>query len=154
MFGDDIIDSEVPVLKQLIEEHEKHNCNVIGVGEVPDELIQNYGIVKYANENIVADFIEKPKLEEAPSNHALHGRLVLNSKLLSEVLNCTKHSNNEYYIPELLRNSDEELRAVKYDGTYYDIGSHVGYIKANIAYGLKKESIKKDLVEFIKNIGE
>jgi len=154
MFGDDLIDSEIPVLKQLIDEHELHNCNVVGVGEVPRKLIPNYGIVKYEKENIVCEFVEKPKLEEAPSNHALQGRLVLSSTLLDKILLCEKHANNEYYIPEVLMNSNEELRAVKYDGTYYDIGSHVGYIKANIAYGFKNEKIKEELLEFIKNMGE
>lgn len=154
MFGDDLIDSEVPVLKQLIQEHELYNCNVIGVGEVPEELIPNYGIVKYIKDNIVCEFVEKPRIEDAPSNHALQGRLVLSSTILNNVLNSEKHDNNEYYIPEVLMNSNEELRAKKYDGKYYDIGSHLGYIKANIAYGLKKDKIKEDLLDFIKNIGE
>lgn len=154
MFGDDIIDSEVPALQQLIDEHELHNCNVVGVGEVPMELVPNYGIIKYKEDNIIETIIEKPRLEEAPSNHAIQGRMLVNSTIFDKILKGKKHDNNEYYLAEIIMDLDEEVRAIKMNGTYYDIGSHAGYIKANLVYGLKKENIKKDLLEYIKNIGE
>lgn len=154
MYGDDLIDAEVPVLKQVIEEYEKHDCNVIGVGEVPVENVSNYGIVKYKYDNVVDVFVEKPKNEEAPSNHALHGRFVLKSSVFDHILTAEKHKNNEYFLPEILANMDEELRAKKYNGTYYDIGSHAGYVKANIAYGLKDDKAREDIFDFIKKIGD
>lgn len=154
IYGDDLIDAKVPALKQLIECHEKYNCNVIGVGEVPMELVSNYGVVKYKKDNIVECFVEKPSREEAPSNHALHGRFIIHSSIFANILTAEKHRKNEYYLPEILANMDKELRAQKYIGTYYDIGSHFGYLKANIAYGLKEDSIKEELLKYMKNLGD
>ncbi len=154
MFGDDLIDAEVPALKQLIMEHEKYNCNVVGVGRVPDELVSKFGIIKFSHDNVVADFVEKPRLEDAPSNFALQGRLVLHSTIFDKVLESEKHKNNEYYIPDVLMILNEELRALEYSGKYYDIGSHQGYVMANVAYGLKEKDIKDELLKMLKNLGE
>lgn len=151
IYGDDLIDAEIPALKQLITEHERHTCNVIGVGTVPHELVSNYGVVAYREDNIVSGIIEKPSIEEAPSNHVLQGRLILNSTIFSQILTCPKHNNNEYYLPEALMSLNEEIRALKYQGQYYDIGNKLGYIKANIAYGLKDQSIKEDLLKYLEN---
>ena len=152
IFGDDLFDYDTPCLKQLIIECEKNNCNVAGTGEVKKELIPNYGIVKYKNDNIVETIVEKPKLEDAPSNEAIQGRYILHGTFFDKVLTSEKHDNNEYFLPEVLFNLNEEVRAVKLDGTYYDIGSHVGYIKANIVFGLKKDNIKDELKDFMKEV--
>lgn len=152
MYGDDLIKANQPVLKQLILEHEKNNCNVIGVGEVPFAKVSNYGVVAYKEDNIVSGIIEKPKLEEAPSNHVLQGRLILNSTIFDKILTSPKHNNNEYYLPEALMSLNEEVRAVKYQGNYYDIGNKLGYLKANIAYGLEDNTINQELKEYLKGI--
>lgn len=152
LFGDDIIDANPPALAQLITEYHNHNCNVMGVHSVPFEKTPNYGVVKYLKDNIVESIIEKPKLEESPSNHIFTGRLILHSTVFDKILNCEKHNNNEYHIVEAMMQMHEEIRTVEYSGDYYDIGSHLGYVKANIAYGLKQENVKEELIEFMKGI--
>ena len=91
-------------------------------------------------------------MEEAPSNHVLQGRLILNSTIFDKILTSPKHNNNEYYLPEALMALNEEVRAVKYQGNYYDIGNKLGYLKANIAYGLEDNTINQELKEYLKGI--
>ena len=153
MYGDDLIDAEVPALKQLMDMHEKYHCNVVGVGVVKEELIPNYGIVKYKTDNIVEELVEKPSIEDAPSNHAIQGRFILSSEVFDKFNEIVKHENNEYYIPDLLMKLDDDIRSVEYVGDYYDIGSHAGYVLANLMYGMKNEKIKNEIQNKL-NIGE
>lgn len=154
MFGDDLFYSNYPALKQLIDEAEKNYCNVAGVGEVEKELIPNYGIIKFSHDNIVDGIVEKPAIEESPSNLAIRGRYVLHSTFFANVLKNEKHNNNEYFLPDVLLSLNEEIRAVNIKGDYFDIGSHLGFIEANVFYGLKDNKINEELKKFISKVGE
>ena len=154
MFGDDLFDSNIPALKQLVNEAILHNCNVAGVGEVKKELVSNYGVIKFKEDNIVDTIVEKPSIDEAPSNLAIKGRYILHSTFFANVLKNPVHNNNEYYLPEVLLSLNEETRAVVIEGNYFDIGSHLGFIKANIAFGLKDDTIKEQLKDYLKSVGD
>lgn len=151
LFGDDLYDSEVPVLKQVIDEVEKYNCSIIGVSEVEEELKNYYYLVKYKEDNILDYFARTKEEKENASNHKMLGRMVLYSSFIDKVLESKKYDDNEYFIPDVLELLNEEIRTAKCNGIYYNIGNLLGFIKANIAYGLKNDTIKEDLLDFIKN---
>ena len=154
MFGDDLFYSDYPALKQLIDEAEENHCNVAGVGEVEKELIPNYGIIRFSHDNVVDGIVEKPAIEEAPSNLAIRGRYILHSTFFANVLKNEKHNNNEYFLPDVLMSLNEPIRAVNIKGNYFDIGSHSGFIEANVFYGLKDNKINEELKKFISKVGE
>ena len=154
IFGDDLYDYETPILKQLIDEHEKYNCNICGVGKVSEKQIPSYGIIRYKKDNLVDYIVEKPLVKDAPSDEAILGRYILHSTMFDKVLECEKKKNNEYLINDVLYKMNEDLRSLLVDGTYYDIGSNLGYLKANIAFGLKKDNIRDELKEFLKVNGD
>jgi UTP--glucose-1-phosphate uridylyltransferase len=151
MFGDDLFDLEDPILKKLINKHNKTASNVIGVRPVLMENISSYGCIKKQEDRVLA-IIEKPKIEEAPSNLAVVGRYVLNHTIFNEIENLEPGVNNEYQITDAIKKliTKEKMYAIEIESTYYDIGSKLGYIKANIAFALKREDLKKDVKDFIK----
>lgn len=151
MFGDDLFDSSKPVLKNLIEDHSNYNCNVIGVREVLTEKISSYGCVSLNGKDVI-NILEKPKIEEAPSNLAVVGRYILNNSIFKEIENLKPGINNEYQITDAIKVLIEKERMVAnvIDQKYYDIGSKEGYIKANIDFSLENLELKDSIIEFIK----
>ena len=152
MFGDDLIDSTEPFLKELIKEAQKNNCNVLGVREVEKKYRNYYYLIKYKNENIMDSFAKYNYEKENASNDMMLGRLVLSSKIFDKLLETSCHNEFEYYLPDALMILNEEIRTVKCNGEYYNTGNALGFIKANIAYGLKDDKIKEELLNFIEDI--
>ncbi|MEG1309426.1 MAG: UTP--glucose-1-phosphate uridylyltransferase [Bacilli bacterium] len=152
MYGDDLIKGGC-ALKELLEYYEKYDCNVIGVSEVPRELTNKYGIVSLDENLKIKEIVEKPTIEEAPSNLAGLGRYILKPEIFEELKNIKK-SNNEYQLTDAmaLLMKKQDFYACKFEGTYFDIGSQLGYVKANIAYALERTEIKEELTEFMKKI--
>lgn len=152
MFGDDIIDSDVPVIKQMIIEHEKYNTNIVGVKNVSLDDVSKYGIVKLDKDNNIIEFVEKPSVETAPSTLASTGRYILNSEVFRYIKSIPKRANNEYGLVDTIKLLSTKTKAYIYEGTYFDIGSKVGYLKANLNYGLKSDKVKEELLNYIDQI--
>lgn len=154
LFGDDLMDYETPILKQLIDVYEKHDCNVIGVQEVPHELTYKYGIIDFEKGDKIKSIIEKPKVEEAPSNIAAVGRYIVKPEIFDVLDNLSRGVNNEYQFTDSLLGlmQYQDFYACKFKGTYYDTGNKLGYLKANIMFGLKNDEIKEELKNFIKQL--
>lgn len=157
MYGDDIIKGGC-ALKELIDVYEKYDSNVIGVQEVPHELTYKYGIVSLENkENLkINGLVEKPKVEDAPSNLAGLGRYILKPEIFNVLENLSTGVGGEYqltYAMAILMNK-EPFYACKFEGTYYDIGSQLGYVKANIMYALDRDDMHDRLLEFMKEVVE
>ena len=152
MYGDDIIKSEVPVLKQLIDLYEEKDCNVIGVQEVDHSLVYKYGIVEYADEEgKIKRLIEKPSLEEAPSNDAGLGRYIVKPEIFDELDHLERGAGNEYQFSDamLALMQKQDFYACKFDGKYFDIGNQLGYLKANVDFALDREDIKDEFFEYL-----
>lgn len=152
MYGDDLMKSEVPVLKQLIDIYEEKDCNVIGVQEVDPSIVYKYGIIEYANEEgKIKDIIEKPSVEEAPSNHAGLGRYIVKPEIFDELENLKRGAGNEYQFTDGMKAlmKKQEFYACKFNGKYFDIGNQFGYIKANIEFALDRDDIKEDLSNYL-----
>ena len=154
MYGDDLIKGGC-ALKELIEVYEKYDCNVIGVQEVPHDLTCKYGIISLQDENTlqIRGLVEKPNPEDAPSNLAGLGRYILKPEIFDELEKIKPHKNGEYLLTDAITSlmGKQAFYAAKFEGTYYDIGNKLGYLKANIAYAIDTE-IRADLKEFMNNI--
>ena len=155
LYGDDIIDSSVPCLKQMINMYEKYDCNVLCALELSDKEIPSKGIIEYEdnNELKIKRLVEKPKLEEAPSKYGTIGRYILKPEIFDE-LDKIELKNGEYLLTDAFERliKYQSFYACKLDGKYYDIGNQFGYLKCNIEFSLKREDIEKSLKEYLKNI--
>lgn len=155
MYGDDLIKGGC-ALKELIEVYEKYDTNVIGLQEVPHELTYKYGIISLEDEQTlkINNLVEKPKVEEAPSNLAGLGRYILKPEIFEILKNLDKGTGGEYQLTDAMKKlmETQTFYGCKFSGTYYDIGSQLGYLKANIVYALDREDIKEQLISFMKNI--
>lgn len=154
LYGDDLMKYKTPVLKQLIEVYEKYDCNVIGVQEVDKNLVYKYGIIDFENGDKIKSIVEKPSIEEAPSNFAGLGRYIVKPEIFDELDKLDKGKGNEYQFTDGMLNlmKKQDFYACKFEGTYYDIGNQLGYLKANIAFALDRDDLKDDLTKFLKEI--
>lgn len=159
LLGDDIVYNEnVPCLKQLINCYDKYQSTILGVQEVNHKDVSKYGIVD--GENIdnsickVKNLIEKPSIDEAPSNVAILGRYVITPSIFEFLEKENFGKNGEIQLTDSLLNlvSKEDVYAYKFEGTRYDIGDKVGYIKATIDFALRDEKIKKELSGYMKEM--
>ena len=157
--GDDIVyNPDAPVAKQLIDVYEKYGSSVIGVQEVENKDVSKYGIVKPAailDENTVemVDFIEKPTLEEAPSNLACLGRYLLSGEIFKYLETTEPGKGGEIQLTDAILkmlNDDQKVVAYNFQGRRYDIGNKIGLLKANIEFGLRNEETKDDLIKYLK----
>ncbi|MCX3066356.1 UTP--glucose-1-phosphate uridylyltransferase GalU [Cetobacterium somerae] len=157
--GDDIVyNPDAPVAKQLIDVYEKYGSSVIGVQEVENKDVSKYGIVKPAailDENTVemVDFIEKPTLEEAPSNLACLGRYLLSGEIFKYLETTEPGKGGEIQLTDAILkmlNDNQKVVAYNFQGKRYDIGNKIGLLKANIEFGLRNEETKDDLIKYLK----
>lgn len=149
LYGDDIIYSDIPALKQLIEQYEKNNSSIIGCLEVSRNIVNRYGIIKFKEgQDKIDTIIEKPSIDEAPSNIAGLGRYILNPEIFKYIDNLKANENGEYQFTDAMKEmmKDYNYEVCMIDGTYYDTGSKEGYLKANIDYALKCNDLKDNVV--------
>jgi len=152
MYGDDLFKGEVPAISEAIELYEKYDSNVMGMVTVPHELTYKYGVLKLGDNNKVLGIVEKPKVEDAPSNYVFIGRLILKPEIFSLLKNVGK-TNGEYYLTDALNVLMErgEMYACSFSSKYFDTGNKLSYLKASLAYAFDDENMKKEIIEFIKN---
>ena len=162
MLGDDLIVNRngIPVLKQLIEAYEKTGCSVLGVQQVPYEDVKKYGVVdpKNIDGNLIKikGMVEKPQVEDAPSNYAVLGRYVLTNKVFDYLAKIVTDGKKEIQLTtgiEDLLNA-EDVYAYCFEGIRYDIGDKFGYIKATIDFALNRDDLKDKVMEYIKKIAK
>lgn len=160
LYGDDVIQSKVPVTKQLIEAYEKYEKGTVGVKPIYGEEIMKYCSLEV--EPIEGDYykctdmIEKPSKEEIMSNYSIKGRVVLPSTIFEILENIPKGKGNELQLTDAMRilAQTEGVIAVNYEGTVHDMGNKFGILKANIDVGLKHPEVSGDLRRYIKEIAE
>lgn len=150
MFSDDIVDSEIPLLKQLMIEHNRTNDMVIATKKLNYDDLPNYGIIKYVKENII-DCLQYKNEIKKQSADIVHGRFILHTKLF-DIKNQLIYHGNELQLPNAILLFKGEVRALNYDGDYFNIGSKLGLIKANIHFGLKNKEFGSDLYNYINKL--
>ena len=156
LLGDDIMLSEKPVLKQLVEAAEQNSCSAIAVRQVPDELIVKYSSVKFEEklgERVyrISDMNEKPTLQEKLSDYAILGRYVLTARIFDILENTAPGRNNEIQLTDGMRTlcHREKMCAVDFEGRRYDTGNLKGYLEAIIDFALQNEEAGAWLRQFI-----
>jgi len=158
ILADDLIDGEIPIMKQMVDVYAKHQCSVLGVQDVPRSQTRQYGIVSATNiaPNIeqVHGIVEKPKPEDAPSTLAVVGRYILNPRIFHHLANIKPGAGGEIQLTDgiaaLLH--EEKLLAYRFEGTRYDCGSKLGYLKAQVAFGLRHEEIRAEFAAYLRDI--
>ncbi|HCY6166661.1 TPA: UTP--glucose-1-phosphate uridylyltransferase GalU [Staphylococcus aureus] len=159
LLGDDIVESEVPAVKQLIDVYEEIGHSVIGVQEVPEADTHRYGIIdpltKNGRQYEVKKFVEKPAQGTAPSNLAIMGRYVLTPEIFDYLKTQKEGAGNEIQLTDAIErmNNDNQVYAYDFEGERYDVGEKLGFVKTTIEYALKDDSMREELTRFIKELG-
>ncbi|MDT2833535.1 UTP--glucose-1-phosphate uridylyltransferase GalU [Vagococcus carniphilus] len=156
MLGDDLMSDEVPLTKQLIDNYDRTHSSTIAVMEVPKEDVSKYGIIAPGQEVekglfSVNNFVEKPAIEDAPSNMAIIGRYLLTPQIFDILANQKPGAGNEIQLTDAIDtlNKTQRVFAHNFTGTRYDVGDKYGFMKTSIEYGLQHPQIKDDLKQFI-----
>lgn len=158
VLSDDLIISDVPCLKQMINIYERYKCSVIAVERVPEEEVRNYGIIagKELENGLyqITDLIEKPSLEEAPSNLAIVGRYILTPEIFNMLEKVKPGRGGEVQLTDGLKLllEKEAIYAYEFKGKRYDTGNKLGFLIASVELALKREDIGKIFKEYLKNI--
>jgi len=160
LYGDDIIASQTPVCKQLIDAYEKYDKGVCGIKEVSPELVSKYCSLDAknigGNHYDVRDMIEKPKPEQIITNFAILGRLVLVPEIYDILEKTPLGAGNELQLTDAMRVMAKEtgMIGVDFEGTRYDMGSKLGFMKANVEHAINHPEIGKDFREYIKEFAK
>lgn len=158
LLGDDIVQSEVPCTKQLMDIFEQRGNSVVGVMSVPWSQVTRYGIVSgtFVDHRLtqVTQFIEKPSREEAPSNIAIMGRYILTPAIFDLIENLPAGAGGEIQLTDALSRltNQEEVYAYEFDGTRYDVGETLGFITTNIKFALQRSDMRDELLEFLTKV--
>lgn len=160
LLGDDIVyNDEVPALKQLMDMYNQTGASILGCQEVPREKVSSYGIVSGVatiNEQLmkVNDMIEKPSVEEAPSQMAVLGRYIITPDVFEVLQNTAPGKGGEVQLTDALKvmAKRENVYAYNFIGKRYDVGDKLGFLKATVEFALRRDDLSKDFAEYIKEI--
>lgn len=157
---DDLVYSKKPCLKQMIDEHNKTKKNIIAVEKVAKEQVSSYGIVS-PSEKIVPkksfaiDYVvEKPKIASAPSQYAIIGRYILSKNIFEYIEQNSQEQHGEIQLTTAIEKLVESnlVRGFAFEGLRIDVGQPLGFVKANITFGLKHKKFGKEITRFVKEV--
>ncbi len=159
---DDIIINKVPALEQLMRIARQEKASVIAVQEVPLDHVSSYGIVRIKKQitpNLfqVDSLVEKPSIQDAPSNLAVIGRYIVSYKIFASLQQISSYATNELQLTDALTHmlhQNEKIYAYKIEGDRYDIGTPRGWLKAMVELGLQDPQSKQDILEVVQHYQE
>ena len=158
LLGDDIVDNEIPCLKQLINAYDEYKTSILGVQEVAKEDTNKYGIldVKHIEDRVykVKDMVEKPDVDKAPSNVAILGRYIITPAIFDILENQEPGKGGEIQLTDALKTlgKQEAIYAYNFEGRRYDVGDKFGFLEATIDFALKRDNLRDDLLNYMKEI--
>ena len=158
MLVDDIVDNEVPCLKQLMNAYEEYRTTILGVQTVDDEDTDKYGIIaaKYIEDKVykVKDLVEKPEPGKAPSNIAILGRYIITPEIFDILETLPPGKNGEVQLTDALRmlSKKEAMYAYDFDGVRYDVGDKFGFLKATVDFALKRPNLQNDFIQYLREV--
>lgn len=158
LLGDDIIQSDTPCLKQMMDQYERFSSSILGVQSVSPEQVSRYGIVdgKEVSDRFynINGLVEKPNLEEAPSNLAIMGRYILTPRVFDILETQPPGAGGEIQLTDAIAalNHFEAVYAYEFEGKRYDVGEKMGFIETTIEFALKHEELKYPLLKFLEEI--
>ena len=161
MLGDDLMKDEVPLTKQLMNRYEETNASTLAVMKVPHEEVNKYGVIDPAAETRpglydVRRFVEKPAVEEAPSDLAIIGRYLLTPEIFGMLETQQPGAGNEIQLTDAIDrlNKVQRVFAHEFKGDRFDVGYKFGYLKTSIQFGLKHPEVKDELTAYIKQLAK
>jgi len=153
---DDVISSQKPCLKQMIEAHERTGGNMMAVMEVPQDRVSDYGLVDVKEDMkdlvSVKGLVEKPKASEAPSNLAVIGRYILSPQVLRNLEDTSAGVGGEIQLTDAIAMEAKENKNVygyRFDGQRFDCGSKSGFLEATVAFGLERQELSAGFYDFL-----
>jgi UTP--glucose-1-phosphate uridylyltransferase len=163
ILSDDIISSETPCVRQLLDVYEYYGASVLALMEVPKEQISAYGVV---DAELIADngrqnrlfrirnMVEKPKAADAPSNLAIIGRYVLTPEIFACIENIQPGSGGEIQLTDALKYMlrNRPIYGLKFEGKRYDAGDKLGFLKATVEFALNRHDLGHDFREYLKTV--
>ncbi|MCR4280495.1 MAG: UTP--glucose-1-phosphate uridylyltransferase GalU [Candidatus Komeilibacteria bacterium] len=158
LLGDDIIDSQVPALKQLLHVYDKYEDVVLGAIKVDRENISRYGVLSTKrlenNTHQVFELVEKPSPTEAPSDLAIIGRYIMTPAIMEILKTTAPGINGEIQLTDALvaLQKSKPIYAQEIDGQYFDCGDKLDFLRATVNYGLKHEDLHKGLKKYLDSI--
>ncbi|MBT2724001.1 UTP--glucose-1-phosphate uridylyltransferase GalU [Bacillus sp. ISL-46] len=158
LLGDDIVQSETPCLRQLINQYEETFSSVIGVQQVAENETHRYGIIDPSSQEgrryQVSNFVEKPKQGTAPSNLAIMGRYILTPEIFMFLDRQEKGAGGEIQLTDAIQRLNEIQRVFAYDfeGKRFDVGEKFGFVKTTIEFALQHEDLHDDMLDYLKNL--
>jgi len=158
LLGDDIIDAEVPALKQMMDVYKRYPSTILAIQKVPKSQTQHYGIIdgKRIEDGIylVKDLVEKPSPHEAPSNLAIIGRYILTPEIFSSLENTKPGKGGEIQLTDGLRllMNKQPIYAYEFRGKRHDAGDKLGFLKATVEFGLKNKEFGEEFRSYLKKL--
>ncbi|WLR55378.1 UTP--glucose-1-phosphate uridylyltransferase GalU [Mesobacillus subterraneus] len=158
LLGDDIVQSETPCLKQLLNQYETTRSSVIGVQTVSPEETHRYGIIdpsiQEGRRYQVENFVEKPEPGKAPSNLAIMGRYILTPEIFMFLDHIEAGAGGEVQLTDAIQKLNQIQRVFAYDfeGKRYDVGEKFGFVKTTIEFALQDEELRPDILKYLDEI--
>lgn len=158
LLGDDVIDSEKPALKQMIEVYDKYQSSILGVQTVERKDVNKYGIVDGIQlENRVyevKDMVEKPSIDVAPSNVAVLGRYIITPQIFEFLEKQEVGAGGEIQLTDALNKlaKVEKMYAYDFIGRRYDVGNKMGFLQATVEFALKRPELREEFKEYLESI--
>jgi UTP--glucose-1-phosphate uridylyltransferase len=158
LLGDDLIEAEVPCIKQMIAVYEELQAPVLAVQRVPPEEIASYGVIagQRVNERLyrVTDMVEKPPREKAPSDLAIIGRYVLTPAIFTHLARTERDAKGEIQLTNGLGSllSDGPVYGLEFRGRRHDCGNKLGFLKATVEYALKRPDLGEAFASYLRGL--
>lgn len=156
LLPDDIVKSDVPCLKQLVDAYNQTGGNVVAVTEVPREHTNRYGILKTGQDDgklvEVAGLVEKPKPEDAPSNLSIIGRYILTADVMPHLAKLERGAGGEVQLTDAMAKviGHVPFHGLRYEGRRFDCGNKIGFLEAQIAFSIDRPDLGSAVREFLK----
>lgn len=158
ILSDDIIDSKVPVTRQMLDVYVKYNGPIVAICEVDRKDVSSYGVIDgvEVEDGVfkIRDMVEKPSVDEAPSNLAIIGRYVLTPDIFEALRTTEPGRGGEIQLTDALRAvmKNRPVYGYKFEGTRYDAGDKIGFLKATVEYALKDASLGREFRAYLKGL--
>ena len=155
LLGDDVVDSEKPCLKQLMDCYAEYKTSILGVQTVETKNVNKYGIIDgiHIEDRVykVKDLVEKPSIESAPSNLAILGRYIITPQIFDILENTKPGKGGEIQLTDALKTliSSEAMYAYNFEGRRYDVGDKLGFLEATVEYAMKREELRGPFTEYL-----
>jgi UTP--glucose-1-phosphate uridylyltransferase len=156
MLADDLIDSETPCIRQLLEIFEETKESVIALLEVPQADVSSYGVIKGTKVKPrlyqIEAMVEKPQVKDAPSRMAIIGRYILRPEIFAILDNLPPGKGGEIQLTDGLAQlvRERQVLGCEFEGERYDIGDKVGFVRATVAFALKRPDLRDKVLEYLR----